>query len=167
MMHRLRVAVSALSLLAVAVWLGGILVLGAIVAPTVFRVVHAPASADAMTRGFLRFDKVAMSAAVVLAICEVAASRIAPLRRIDLARFALSAVASALAFAQGLWLSPQIAHLHIAGAVRGSGALGKALESAHHLSELCGKTESAALAAYLVLAVAALAQRPPAPPQAA
>ncbi len=163
MMHRIRVAAAALSLLAAAVWLGGILVLGAIVAPLVFRVVHAPESADAMTRVFLTFDKIAMSAAVLIAVCEIVGSRTAPVRRIDLARFAASAVASALAFTQGLWLSPQIAHLHTAGAVRGSGELGRALDAAHHLSELCGKSESAALVGFVVLSVAALAQRRPEP----
>ena len=48
---------TAISTLAAAVWLGGILVLGAIVAPIVFHEVPAPTSADAMTHVFLRFDR--------------------------------------------------------------------------------------------------------------
>ena len=44
------------ALLAIAVWLGGLLALGAVVAPVVFSMVSMPASADAMTTVFRRFD---------------------------------------------------------------------------------------------------------------
>jgi uncharacterized membrane protein len=153
----LRILVSALSLVAAAVWLGGIVVLGAVVAPTVFRIVHAPDSADAMTTVFLTFDKIAMSAAVVIAVTEVLRSRMGPVRRVDLARLSTAVVASGLAFAQGLWLSPRIAELHAHGAVRNVGELGQRLESVHRMSEFCGKTESVALVVFLVLVAASFA----------
>ncbi len=159
----MRVAVSAVSFLAAAVWLGGILVLGAVVAPIVFHMVHAPDSADAMTTVFLTFDKVAMSSAVVIALTEAARSRFGPIRRVDLARLASVMTAFALAFIQGLLLSPKIAELHTQGAIRNVGELGLQLETTHKWSELCGKTESFALVVFVVLAVAsdALAHHAP------
>jgi len=157
-----RIGVSAVSLLAAAAWLGGILVLGAVVAPIVFHTVHAPDSADAMTTVFLTFDKVAMSSAVIIALTEAARSRFGSIRRVDLARIASAVVAFALAFTQGLALSPRIAELHAQGAIRNVGDLGLRLESTHKWSELCGKTESFALVVFVVLVVAsdALAYRP-------
>lgn len=156
--HALRVAVVALSMLAAAVWLGGILVLGAIVAPIVFHIVHAPDSADAMTRVFLTFDKVAMSCAVVIALTEAARSRLGSVGRVDLLRLAAAVLASILAFTQGLWLSPRIDALHTAGAIRNVGELGLALESVHKTSELCGKTEALAIVVFIVLAVMTMHQ---------
>src|ERR1019366_877438 len=69
--HGLQIALQAIGLLAASLWLGGIVVLGAVVAPAVFRIVHAPDSADAMTIVFLTLDKVALRAAVVVAVTEV------------------------------------------------------------------------------------------------
>ena len=153
-MKAVRTLVAAVAMLAASVWLGGLLVLGAVVAPIVFHVVHAPDSADAMTRVFLTFDKMAMSAAVVIALAEIARSRLAPVRRVDLARLSAAVLGSGLAFAQGLWLSPQIADLHAHGAVRNVGALGERLEALHRMSEICGKAEVAALVAFLSLLAA-------------
>src|SRR5688572_13404979 len=62
--------VAAIYLLALALWLGGLVVLGAIVAPTVFRIVPAPTSADAMTVVFRRFDVIAIAAGVVALVSE-------------------------------------------------------------------------------------------------
>lgn len=149
-----RTAVLAVSWLAASVWLGGIVVLGAIVAPIVFRVVHAPDSADAMTKVFLTFDKVAMAAATLIALTEAARSRLFAFARLDYARAASAFAACALAFVQGLSLSPRIADLHARGAIRGVGDLGLALEETHRWSERCGKTESLLLVAFLVLAAA-------------
>ena len=50
---------------AIGVWLGGLVALGAIAAPVVFAIVPMPASADAMTVVFRRFDLVAMACAAV------------------------------------------------------------------------------------------------------
>jgi hypothetical protein len=141
------------STLAAAVWLGGILVLGAIVAPIVFHEVPAPTSADAMTHVFLRFDRVALVALLVAAVAEAVAGRIAPPRSaLETARLVLGALAGVLAVVQASWLSPAIADLHAQGAIRGLGALGEALEVMHKRSELCGKTEVVLLVGFLVLA---------------
>ena len=153
----LRLGAVVVSLLATGVWLGGLVVLGAIVAPTVFHEVSMPESADAMTLVFTRFDKVAMLSAAIVAVAEVVrlrTARPAAPTRLDLARIGVLALAGALAVIQGLWLSPTIVALHQQGAVRGLGAAGERLERFHAWSETCGKTESLLLVA-LVLLIAA------------
>jgi Domain of unknown function (DUF4149) len=145
---------SAVAILAASVWLGGLLVLGAIAAPVVFGIVPAPTSADAMTVVFRRFDTVAMSSAVVVLVVEaltgIGRER---LTRVDGARLGAAILASLLAIVEGIWLSPAIESLHRAGAIRGVGALGLALEEKHHLAELDGKAQAIVLAALLVLHV--------------
>ena len=141
------------SLLASAIWLGGIVVLGAIVAPVVFHETPAPSNADAMTHVFLRFDRVALVAFVLVTLAEVVRARIAPPRMwIERARLLAAALAGGLAIVQATWLSPTIAELHGRGAIRGFGELGTLLDVAHHRSELCGKSEVALLVAFVMLA---------------
>jgi hypothetical protein len=152
----IRLAVQALALLATGVWLGGILVLGAIVAPTVFREVPAPASADAMTLVFTTFDKLAMTCAAIVAVAEVVRFRIdrpEKIDRVDVARLAIIALAGALAVVQGTWLSPAIVSLHQNGAIRGLGPLGESLDRIHAWSERCGKAECLLLIVLIVLLV--------------
>src|SRR5579859_6957127 len=92
---------SALAVAAIALWLGGMLALGAIVAPAVFHIVPAPWSADAMTVVFRRFDSVAMASAAVVLAVEVgrAAARL-PIERLDLVRGAVAVLASGLAIVE-------------------------------------------------------------------
>jgi hypothetical protein len=66
---------------------------------------------------------------------------------------ATAALASALAIAEGVWLSPRIVALHRAGAIRGLGELGAALESTHQLAELCGKAQTVLLLGLLAMHV--------------
>ena len=139
-------------LFALSVWMGGLLVLGAIVAPTVFRIVPAPTSADAMTIVFRKFDAVAISCALVCLFSEaVLAWRGGKATRLDVARSVLVALASACAITVGAWLSPSIQALHRSGAVRNVGADGLELERLHRIAESTAKTEVAFLAAVLVL----------------
>lgn len=152
---------SVVALLAAGVWLGGLLVLGAIVAPTVFREVPAPDSANAMTLVFTRFDKLAMLSAAVVAVAEGVRMRAVSTStsRIDVARIAAIALAGLLAAIQGLWLSPTIVALHEGGAVRGSGPAGERLERFHAWSETCGKTEVLLLVVVIALLVHAARER--------
>ena len=153
-----RLAVVSLALIAAGVWLGGLLVLGAIVAPTVFREVPAPTSADAMTLVFTTFDKLAMTCAAIVAVAEVVRFRIdrpEKIDRVDVARLVVIAFAGALAVVQGTWLSPAIVALHQNGAIRGLGPLGEKLDTIHAWSERCGKTESLLLIVLVVLLVRA------------
>jgi hypothetical protein len=151
----LLAGIAAVQLLALAVWAGGLLALGAVVAPIVFRVVPAPTSADAMTLVFRRFDVVAIACAVVALVAEAAfALRGGKVRRVDHARALCLVVAAALAIVIATWLSPGIAELHRAGAIRGVGEPGLALERLHHLAEALAKGEIAFLFASFVLGVA-------------
>jgi hypothetical protein len=153
-----RLVSGSLALLFTGVWLGGLVVLGALVAPAVFRIVPMPSSADAMTVVFVHFDKLAMMSAAVVAVAEVVRARSdpRPVSRIDVARLATIAVTGGLAVVQGLWLSPTIVSLHQQGAVRGFGPLGERLERFHAWSERCGKTESLLLVVLIVLLVRAM-----------
>src|SRR5690606_11640644 len=132
-----------------------------IVAPTVFRNVPAPASADAMTLVFRRFDRVAMGAAAIALVCEGAlAARGGRVSRLDLVRGLAVVLAGALAIAVGAHLSPTIEALHRGGAVRGLDEAGLALEQTHRLAEAAGKGQVALLFVALVLLLAKVGARP-------
>ena len=150
---------TAISMLAVALWLGGLTALGAIVAPTVFASVSFPQSADAMTLVFRRFDVVAMTCGGVALASE--AFRLlagAPFGWSDRARAGATVVAAALASYQGSSLTPRIAALHASGVVRGSGPGGLELSRLHDLAEASGKAQVALLFAVVVLHAVSLGQ---------
>lgn len=142
--------------LAVAVWLGGLLALGAIVAPIVFGNVSFPQSADAMTLVFRRFDMVAMTCAAIAMAAEAAKVAVrVPFVWTDHLRAGLTVVGAILAVIEGSLVSPRIAALHHAGVVRGMGAAGETLSHLHDIAEALGKTEVVLLAVILgLLAVA-------------
>ncbi len=147
--------VLAIEALCVAIWLGGLITLGAIVAPLVFGMVPAPTSADTMTAVFQRFDRVAMSAATLALLCEVASAKLRPrIERADLARACFLAVMAALVILQGAVFSPEIADLHRRGAIRGSGPLGLRLEVVHARASASGKLQFALGVAFFGLLVA-------------
>lgn len=151
--------IAVVQLLAIAVWAGGLLALGAVVAPIVFRVVPAPTSADAMTLVFRRFDSVAMACAAVALVAEAAfAARGGKVTRADVVRALCLVAAAALAIAVGGWLSPGIAELHRQGAVRHVGEAGAALERLHRLAEALSKAEIVFLFAGFTLSVAKVAR---------
>lgn len=152
-MHATKIS-TAISLIACALWAGGLVALGAIAAPVVFGMVPAPSSADAMTVVFRRFDKVAMSCAALLAAGEFVRVRTSPkISRLDMARGFSALAAGVLAVIEGVYLSPKIEGLHLAGAIRGLNDLGRDLEAAHHLAELCGKGQLLFLFAFIFLSV--------------
>jgi len=146
--------------LAVAVWLGGLVALGAIAAPLVFANVSFPQSADAMTLVFRRFDMVAMTCAAVAMASEAAkvAGRVA-FGRADHLRAGLTVVAAILAVVEGTLVSPRIAALHGAGVMRGMGVAGETLTHLHDVAEALGKTELVLLAIVLGLLVVRPAAR--------
>jgi putative copper export protein len=153
----IRRVLSSVALLAIAVWLGGLVALGAVAAPVVFGMVSFPSSADAMTVVFRRFDFVAMTcAALVLAtesirpLAGLASERLAP------ARTVASLLAAVAAVVEGVKISPRIADLHAAGAIRGVDEAGRELAHLHDLAEACGKIELVLLAVVVVLHVVAL-----------
>jgi hypothetical protein len=151
---------SVVGALAVAVWLGGLIALGAIAAPLVFANVSFPQSADAMTLVFRRFDTVAMTCAAIAMACEAAkvAARVA-FGRADHLRAGLTVVAAVLAVVEGTLVSPRIAALHGAGVMRGMGVAGETLSHLHDIAETLGKTELVLLAIVLGLLVVRPAAR--------
>jgi hypothetical protein len=152
-----RLASAVVALLAIALWLGGLLALGAIAAPVVFSVVAMPSSADAMTIVFRRFDLVAMGCALVVLAAEGTAFFAGPpSTRVDGWRVAACLVASALGAYEAVAVSPRIAALHRAGFVRGLGPEGIELSRLHDMAEWCGKVELVLLVAAIVLHVLSL-----------
>lgn len=156
----LLVTIAAFEAIAFALWMGGLVALGAIAAPAVFGIVPAPGSADAMTVVFRRFDRVAMVCAAVALVAEAAfASRGGRIGRDGVARGVAVMVAAALAIVTGTWLSPTIEALHRGGAIRGLGDAGEKLERIHRWAEMAGKAELVLVAVALVLLLVKLARR--------
>lgn len=131
--------------LAASAWAGGLAIVGAVVAPTVFAIVPAPASADAMTTVFARLDRVAMVCILVLVASEVITLRTRPTQRADIVRGVALFVASAAALFVALVASPRIVALHVAGAIRRVGESGAALDYWHGWAERVSKLELLAL----------------------
>jgi hypothetical protein len=157
----MRRTLATVALLAVAVWLGGLAALGAVAAPVVFSTVPWPSSADAMSIVFRRFDAVAMAcAAIVLSTEAIRAVAGVTVARIDHARAAVSLLAAAAAVLEGVKISPRIAALHAAGAIRGVDGPGLELARLHDRAEWCGKTELVLLSVVVVLHVVALSIPP-------
>ncbi len=160
-MTTLQKACSSIALLAAAVWLGGLVALGAITAPIVFAVTPWPASADAMTLVFRRFDEVAMTCAALVLGAEAlrTAAAAAPgtaraLAQVDLLsglRTAGAVLAAVAAVVEGTVISPRIAALHAAGAVRGVGPAGTELSHLHDWAERLGKGQVVLLALVVAL----------------
>ncbi|HXX65683.1 MAG TPA: DUF4149 domain-containing protein [Polyangiaceae bacterium] len=153
---------SAVALLAVAVWMGGLLALGALAAPVVFAVVPLPTSADAMTIVFRRFDAVAMVCAALVLVMEAARAANGARPRFDRARSVFSLLAAILAVFQGIFVSPRIAHLHALGvrpgpvSSSGSAAMGASLSRLHEVAVACAQTQVVLLAVVVALHVVTL-----------
>jgi hypothetical protein len=172
MRRALAGATAVVSSLAVAIWLGGLVALGAVTAPIVFAVVSMPQSADAMTLVFRRFDAVAMTCAAVAVACEAvraASQRVdgrTPGRSLTSPlRGAALAVAAALTTYEGASVSPRIAELHASGVIRGLGLAGTELSRLHDRAELCGKATVLLLCVVLALQAWGSAGRAVVPPK--
>jgi hypothetical protein len=159
---------STVAIIALTPWIGGLLALGAIVAPVVFASVPFAQAADAMTTVFARFDKLAMGAAAVLLATEAVRARSLrfPIERTHLARIGVTVALVAMAVADGLWVTPTIARLHSEGAVRGVGEAGEALASAHSLAETLGKAQALFAVALIALHFATIPRDDEAPESA-
>lgn len=149
----LDVAGAIVGVLAASLWLGGLLALGALVAPIVFRIVPAPSSGDAMIVVFHRFDEVALACAAIVGVAEAVRARAGGVERIDIARIVCAVIAAGCTLIIAVSLSPKIASLHVAGAVRGIGPLGEELDGAHDWATRLGKVEALAVALIIALHV--------------
>ena len=131
------------AVIALAIWIGGLVALGACAAPLVFKIVPAPFSGEAMGAVFRRFDIIAISAAVVVLGCEAVRIwvREGAATTAERLRGLLAVTAAGAAIYGGVELSPSIVALHAAGAVRGLGENGVKLERIHDLAEAVAKVE--------------------------
>jgi hypothetical protein len=161
-----RKVLATLAVVALGVWVGGMLALGAIAAPVVFGMVPAPTSADAMTVVFRRFDKLAVGCVVVALAVEaaLAARKDRPMTRVDFVRGALAMLAAACAIGTAAFVSPRIEALHRGGAIRGLGAAGEELNAIHLWAERLGKAGLVLAVAVIALHIAALGNAGQAPP---
>jgi putative copper export protein len=156
-----RRVTSIVALLAVAIWLGGLVVLGAVAAPIVFSHVAWPQNADAMSLVFRRFDIIAMACAALVVASEAARATAGPrFTRLDHGRAAASLLAAVGAVVEGMSISPRIAALHAGGAVRGVNAAGLELAHLHGVAEALAKAEVCLLAVVLVLQVLSFSAAP-------
>lgn len=157
---RLSTSLSFLSSVALSLWFGGLVVLGAVVAPIVFRTVHAPTSADAMTLVFSRFDQLKVGAAMVALLAETLRIRAADhVGRLCALRGAALLLGASLALTGATLVTPTVAGLHRGGAVRNVGPEGQKLERYHRLAEGMAKAELAALLVVFGVSAAALSCR--------
>ena len=151
---RVVVAVASIQILAIALWAGGLVTLGAVVAPIVFHNVPAPTSADAMTLVFARFDRVMIACGAIALVAEATlALRAGKVARLDVVRMVALVAAVGLSITIAAWLTPGIAGLHEGGAVRGSGVAGLELERLHKLAEALANAELAFLLLVAVLSI--------------
>ena len=113
--------------IALSVWLGGILVVGAVAAPAVFRTAKAQGQTDmsqplyrfageAMGEVFRRFNYVVLAAAALLLLSGIAYGALAGLCR---KRITVRAVLTVLATAIALWVTfglyPELVRLRVSG----------------------------------------------------
>ncbi len=151
---RVERSLAALEAISLALSMGGIVTMGAIVAPAIFRTVPAPYSGDGMAVAFARYDRAALAALVVALLMEAARAVVVKrVSRADRARLAFVGVALVMAAFIALRITPAIAALHAQGAMRGVGELGEQLEAIHVLASRAGKVELAFEALVLVMLV--------------
>lgn len=146
------------AVMALAIWIGGLVALGACAAPLVFKIVPAPTSGEAMGAVFRRFDVIAISCAVVVLGCEAVRIwvREGSATNAERLRGLLAVIAAGAAIYGGVELSPSIVALHAAGAVRGFGENGVALDRIHDLAEVVAQVEVTVGFFLLALQVATL-----------
>jgi hypothetical protein len=152
---------------AVALWLFGWVVLGAIVAPVQFRTVPSPYAAEAMTTIFRRFDSIALACAAVVWMTDVLLGSAGD-ARVRVAKRSLAALATIALLLEAFVIAPRIEDLFRAGAIRGLGPEGETLNAWHRAAEGAGKLQVLALFILLALELVELATtRAPTKPDAA
>lgn len=148
-------ALDVVVLVSVLAYSGGLLALGAIVAPAVFRSGLAGA-ADLMTTIFTRFDRVAIALCVLALLGEAASVTLrgGPMTRPRIARGALVVLFALGVATQSGYLSPKIARMHSEGVQRNVGEAGAEFDRTHNWSSRVGKlTVSLAIAAVVAVLV--------------
>lgn len=142
--------------LAMALWLGGLLALGAMAAPTVFRMLEGDSAGTVMGTIFGKFDRMVLVLAVVFTAAE--ATRIYVDRdrlggALARARLGLAAVLVILALISSLWLTPGINEMFAAGVRRGVGEAGQRMDRMHDWAETLGKVAALCAAAWIAIGI--------------
>lgn len=138
-------AAAVIAVLALGLWAGGMVALGACAAPLVFALTPYPLSADAMGAVFARFDKIAVACAIVTLGCEVVRTLIdigratSSGRLVPRVRRYLGVLAAVLAIYSATQLTPEILRLHHAQIRRKVGRDGQLLDTLHVRAERIGK----------------------------
>lgn len=134
------------AVLALGLWAGGLVALGACAAPMVFGMTPYPFSADAMGAAFARFDTIAIGCAVVALGAEAVRTYLELGRRASVrerllgrVRRFLAMIAAGLAIVSGTMFTPEILRLHHAGVRRNVGPEGARLEVVHKRTEAMAK----------------------------
>ncbi|APR99576.1 DUF4149 domain-containing protein [Pajaroellobacter abortibovis] len=121
--------------LASSLWVGGLVVVGAVVAPAVFQNIPAPLSGDVMIVVLHRFHMFVLGCALFMLAMEGLRAKFCEVRRLDWVRLFLICGAAGMALIQTFLLSPGIESLYRAGVVRGSGEQGRELQTIHSIAE--------------------------------
>jgi len=157
----LATAGEAVLVLALALWLGGIIALGAVSAPLVFGELPRPQAAPLMTAIFRRFDGIVLALAGVIALTSLLRAWDAGVARaVGKLRLGVAGALVAAGAASSLWISPKIEGYLRAGAHRGEGAAGQALDRWHAAAEGVARGQVALAALLLVLLVIDARSRP-------
>lgn len=157
---RIDKAAATVAAIALGVWLGGTVALGACAAPKVFELTPYPWNGKAMGAAFMRFDMIAIGCAVAALGAEVTRTLLVLKRRSTkgaivtrVRRYALIVFAAGVVWT-ATQISPAIMELHESGVRRNQGADGAELERIHSQAELIGKVNAVIALVLIVLHVA-------------
>jgi hypothetical protein len=160
-LERIDRGAASVAVLALGLWWGGLLALGACAAPMVFEFAPYPYSGQAMGAAFARFDGLAIGCGVVVLGCEMVRTWLARGNRgwlPRLRRYLTIVLAGATVYSATL-LTPQIMQLHSEGVRRRVGPEGERLERIHDSAELIGKITVPGAMLLTVLHVLAVGRR--------
>jgi hypothetical protein len=145
-------AAASIAVVALGMWAGGLIALGACAAPFVFEFTPYPFSGQAMGLAFQRFDGIAMACGTIVLGCEVARTLVSRRREAQMwprIRRVLAVLLAVGAVYGGMRLTPTIREMHERGVRRNVGAEGAELERIHAQAELIGKA-TVPLAVFLI-----------------
>ena len=150
----IAVIAEVIATLAVALWLGGMLALGAFAAPEVFGQLPRETAGSVMGAIFGKFDSLVLVVAGLLLVAEAVRLVLEGTRgKLGLARLAVAGALVVLALLSALWLGPAINDLFEAGVRRGVGDDGADMDRLHHLAELLGKVAFFLAAVWITLGI--------------
>lgn len=142
--------------LCVALWLGGMLALGAFAAPEVFGQLERDVAGSVMGTIFAKFDRMVLVLACVLIAAEGVRVFIDGARgKLALARLASMVLLIGLALTSALWLGPSINELFAQGVRRGVDEAGADMERLHNLATTLGKVAMVFATAWIALGIVA------------